>query len=78
MVTVHVAAVQVCPELLPYIMNNWQFPFLLYASRIFPDKKMESTVERKLSHSCGLMAEFFVCGESCIGNMTRNVYVKGS
>jgi hypothetical protein len=30
-------------------MYNGQFPFLFYASRIFPDKKMESTVKRKLS-----------------------------
>jgi hypothetical protein len=64
-----------CPELLPCIMN------ILYASRISPDRKMESTVERKLSMGTFLwfMAEFSViCEESCIGNMTHNVYVKGS
>jgi hypothetical protein len=49
MVTVRVAVLQVFPELLPCTMSNWQFPFLLYASRIFPDQRMESTVERMLS-----------------------------
>jgi hypothetical protein len=34
---------------LPWFMNNEQFLFLLYAIRIFPDKNMESTAERKLS-----------------------------
>jgi hypothetical protein len=49
MVTMHVAVSLVCPELLPCFMNKWHFPFLLYALRIFPDKKMESAVERQLS-----------------------------
>jgi hypothetical protein len=31
------------------VMNKGQFPYLLYASRILPDNKMESTVKRKLS-----------------------------
>jgi hypothetical protein len=38
-----------CLELLSWFMSNGQFPFLLYASRIFSDKKMESTVKRNLS-----------------------------
>jgi hypothetical protein len=45
----YVAALQECLGLLFWFMNNGQFPFLLSASRIFPDKKMESTVKRKLS-----------------------------
>jgi hypothetical protein len=49
MVTVYFAALQDCPQLLLWLMNKWQFPFLLYASRIFPNKKMESAVKRKLS-----------------------------
>jgi hypothetical protein len=48
MVTGYVAVLQDCLQLLSWFMNNGQFPFLLYASRIFPDKKMESTVKRKL------------------------------
>jgi hypothetical protein len=43
-----VVVLQECLELLLWLMNNWQFPFLLFASRIFPDKKMESVVKRKL------------------------------
>jgi hypothetical protein len=45
----YVAVLQECLELLFLIMNDGQFPFLLYASGIFPDKKMDSTVKRKLS-----------------------------
>jgi hypothetical protein len=40
---------QDCLEVLPSLMNNWQFPFLLLASRIFHDKRMESIVNRRLS-----------------------------
>jgi hypothetical protein len=29
-----------------WFMNNGQLPFLLYASRKFPDRKMESTEKR--------------------------------
>jgi hypothetical protein len=28
-------------------MNNWKFPFLLYAARIVPDKNMEFTEKTK-------------------------------
>jgi hypothetical protein len=49
MVTVHAAVLQECLELLNWFINNGQSPFLLYASRIFLDKMMESTVKRKLS-----------------------------
>jgi hypothetical protein len=45
----YVAELQDCLELLSWFLNNGQFPFLFYASGIFPDKKMESTVKRKLS-----------------------------
>jgi hypothetical protein len=45
----YVAVLQYCLQLLPWFINNGQFPFLLYASRIFPDKKMEPTMKRKLS-----------------------------
>jgi hypothetical protein len=59
------------------IMNNWQFPIFLCASRIFSDKEMESAVERKLL--LGTILWFsFICGQLCVGNMTHNVYVKGS
>jgi hypothetical protein len=77
MVTVHVAVLQDCLQLLPWFMNNGQLPFLLYASRIFPDKKMQSTEKRKLSLGIFLclMAEYSViCDQSCVGNMTHNVY----
>jgi hypothetical protein len=47
--TLYVAVLQECLHILPWFMNNWQFPFLLYASWIFPDKKMESAVKIKLS-----------------------------
>jgi hypothetical protein len=56
-------------------MNNWQFPFLLYASRIFPDKKDGIYSGKKVVTGSILVV---ICGESCIGNMTHNVYVKGS
>jgi hypothetical protein len=46
---VYVAVLQDCLQLLPWFINNGQFPFLLYALRIFPDKNMESTVETKFS-----------------------------
>jgi hypothetical protein len=49
MIKEYAALLQVCLELLKWFMNNGQFPFLLYASRIFPDKMMESIVKRKLS-----------------------------
>jgi hypothetical protein len=45
----YVTVLQECLKLLSWFMNNEQFPFLLYTSRIFPDKKMEFTVKRKLS-----------------------------
>jgi hypothetical protein len=45
----YVAVIQDCLQLLSWFMNNGQFLFLLYAWRIFPDKKMESTIKRKLS-----------------------------
>jgi hypothetical protein len=45
----YVAVLQECLQLLSWFMNNWQFPFLLYASRIFPDKNLESTVKMTLS-----------------------------
>jgi hypothetical protein len=32
-----------------WFINNGQFPFLLYETRIFPDMTMESTEKRKLS-----------------------------
>jgi hypothetical protein len=37
------------PTATPLVHEYWQFHFLFYVSRIFPDKNMESTVERKLS-----------------------------
>jgi hypothetical protein len=49
MVIEYVVVLQDCLQLLPWFMNNGQFPFLLYALRIFPDKNMEATVETKLS-----------------------------
>jgi hypothetical protein len=45
----YVAVLQDCLELLSWFMSNGQFPFWLYASRIYPDKRMECTVKRKLS-----------------------------
>jgi hypothetical protein len=48
MVTVYVAVLQDCLLLLTWFMNIGQFPLLLYASRIFPDKNMQYTVERNI------------------------------
>jgi hypothetical protein len=39
---------QDCLELLSCFRNNALFPFLLYASRIFPDKKMKFTVQKEV------------------------------
>jgi hypothetical protein len=45
----YVAVLQECLDLLSWFMNNGEFPFLLYVSRMFPDKKMGPAVKRKLS-----------------------------
>jgi hypothetical protein len=45
----YVAVLQDCLEVLPSLMNNCQFPFLLLASRVFPDKMMGCILNRKLS-----------------------------
>jgi hypothetical protein len=71
----YVAVLQECLELLSWFMNNGQFPFLLYASRIFHDKKIESTVKRKLSLRTFLWSygRTFIFGQSCVGNDTQCV-----
>jgi hypothetical protein len=43
MFTVYVAVLQ---DLFPWFMKNCYLTFLLFASRIFPDTKMESIVKR--------------------------------
>jgi hypothetical protein len=48
MVAMCVAVLQQCLELLLWLINNRQFSFLLFASRIFPDQKVESIMKRKL------------------------------
>jgi hypothetical protein len=81
MLTVYVAMLQDYLLLLPWFKNIGQFPFLLYAARIFPDRNMESTVERKLSLGTFLWSYgrfSVICGQLCEGNITHNVYFKGS
>jgi hypothetical protein len=63
---------QECLGILLWLKNNWQLPFILFALRIFPDKKMDSVVNRNLSLMT--MSEF-VCRECdtrcvCVRNVT--------
>jgi hypothetical protein len=46
-VTICIAVLQECLELFHWLRNNWQIPFLLFASAVVPDKKMEFIVKRK-------------------------------
>jgi hypothetical protein len=49
-------------------MNIWQFPFLLLASRIFIDKRMESVVRRKLSVTANILVVLCQNVLSCVDN----------
>jgi hypothetical protein len=49
MVAMCVAVLQDCPELLVWLMIDSAICFLLFASRMSPDKKMKSIVRVKLS-----------------------------
>jgi hypothetical protein len=60
-VTEYVARLQECRQILLWFMNNWQFPFLLYAARIVPDKNIDSTEKRKLSLGTFLWSYVKIC-----------------
>jgi hypothetical protein len=77
MVAMCVAVLQDCPELLVWFMIDSAISFLLFASRMSPDKKMKSTVTVKLS----LMSFIWpcvMCESLCVINVTHSVYVKDS